>query len=123
MLWKSRNLTLEEKIIFKYIAYSKIIFQALITTLLNPIIKELEKIQNEFLWGRTNPKIKHDTLSSSYTQDGSKNTDMPKKIASLQCSWTRRLYYNYFINGNRFHFHLIWKSFGKCFKFHSNFSF
>ena len=49
-IWKKRNLTLEGKIvIFKTIAISKIVFQAIITTVPKHIVNELKKIQDFFL--------------------------------------------------------------------------
>ena len=49
MLWKLRNLILEGKIlIFKILALSKIIFQALVTPIPIYVVTELEKIQKSF---------------------------------------------------------------------------
>ena len=49
-LWKLRNLTIEEKnFISKPTILLKLIFKALILTLPNHFIKELEKIQKDFL--------------------------------------------------------------------------
>ena len=54
-----RNLTLDGRIVvFKGLAISKIIFQALIATVPSHI-KTLETIRTSFLWNNTNPKIKH----------------------------------------------------------------
>ena len=48
--------------IFKPLAIQKIVYLALLTTIPNSVIEELKKIQNMFLWGNKNPKIKQDTL-------------------------------------------------------------
>ena len=62
-LWRYRNLTLEGRIVvFKSLAISKIVFQALITPVATHVIKALERIQTFFLWNNSNPKIKHKTL-------------------------------------------------------------
>ena len=53
-----RNLTLEEKIvILNTIAISKIVFQSFITTAPKYVVKELEKMQQAFLWNNSAPKI------------------------------------------------------------------
>ena len=62
-LWRYQNLTLEERIVvFKSLAISKIIFQALIAPVPTHIIKALEICQTSFLWNNSNSKIKHKTL-------------------------------------------------------------
>ena len=54
-----RNLTLEGKItIFKTLAISKIIHLSLVTNVLTQLINEINKVQKEFIWYRSNPKIK-----------------------------------------------------------------
>ena len=70
-IWKMRKLTLEGKIvIFKTIAISKIIFQALITTVPKHTAIELKKIQKAFFWNNSSPKIKHETLCNDYKAEG-----------------------------------------------------
>ena len=92
-----RRLTLEGKIVnIKTIAISKIVFQALITTVPKHILNELKKIQNAFLGNDSSPKIKHETLCNNYKAGGLKNVDIPSKIIALQWSWIRRLYDNSF---------------------------
>ena len=57
------NLLIAGKItVFKTLAISKIVHLALVKTITNSIIQELNKIQKEFMWKTGNPKIKHDTL-------------------------------------------------------------
>ena len=59
-LWQYRNLTLEGQIVvFKSLAISKMIFQALITPAPTHVI---QAFQTSFLWNNSNPKIKHKTL-------------------------------------------------------------
>ena len=81
-------------------------------TLPNHSVRDLQRVQKEFLQGTTNPKIKHDTLCISYKQSDLKNTDVPNKIASLQCS---RRYNN---ERKLISLQLITKSFWKFCKFH-----
>ena len=117
-----RNLTLEGKIvIFKTIAISKIVFQSFMTTVPKHIINELEKIQKAFLWKNSAPKKKHETLCKDYKTGGPKNVDIPNKIIAFQCSCIRTLYNNYFHEWKQIPLYLIEKSFGRSFKFHSNF--
>ena len=59
-LWRYRDLILEGRIVvFKSLAISKIVFQALIAPVPTHVIKALETIQTSFLWNNSNPKIKH----------------------------------------------------------------
>ena len=92
-LWRYRNLTLEGQIvIFKSLAISKIIFQALIAPVPTQVIKALETIQTSFLWNNSNPKIKHKTLCKRYENGGLKNVEIWNKVNSLQRSRVKRLY-------------------------------
>ena len=59
-LWRYQNLTLEGRVVvFKSLAISKIVFQALIAPVLTHVTKALETVQTSFLWNNSNPKIKH----------------------------------------------------------------
>ena len=61
-VWQMRNLSLVGKItVFKSLAFSKIVYLAFLTLLLNNIIKELKHIQRKLLWSNQNVKIKPDT--------------------------------------------------------------
>ena len=66
------------------------------------------------------PKIKNDTLCSDIKHCGLKNVNIQKKIITLQCSWVRRLYDDYFHEWKVIPLKLIKKSFGSHFRFHSN---
>ena len=96
-LWWYWNLTLEERIIvFKGLAISKIVFQALIAPVPTHVIKALETTQTSFLWNNSNPKMKHKTLCKRYENGDLKNVDIRNKVNSLQSSWVKRLYSDYF---------------------------
>ena len=71
---------------------------ALVKTIPNSIIQELNKIQKECIWKTCNPKIKYDTLCKNYENGGLKNVDIMYKVVSLQCSWIKRLYNNNLYN-------------------------
>ena len=70
VLFKPRKLFMEEKIIiYKTLTIVQLAFKPLIVTFPNHIIKQLQKIEKEFLWGTRNLKIKHETQSKDYQQD------------------------------------------------------
>ena len=116
-----RNLNLEGKItIFKTLAISKIIHLSLVTNVPTQIINELNKIQKEFSWNGSNPKIKHSTLCNKYENGGLKNVDILSKVISLQCSWIKRLYDNSSHPWKIIPPYLINTYLEKNFKFHSN---
>ena len=122
-LWRMRRLSLEGKIIvFKSLAISKIVYLSLLTNIPNNIVEELKKIQKNFLWNFTAPKIKHSTTRMDYQNGGLKNVDVFFKIISLQCSWFRRLFDNSFHQWKVIPLFFINKTFGEHFKFHSDFS-
>ena len=121
-LWRYRNLTLEGQIVvFKSLAISKIVFQALIAPVPTQVIKALGTIQTSFLCN--NPKIKHKTLCKRYENGDLKNVDIRSKINSLQSSWVKRLYDDCFHEWKIILFYQLNKTFGPSFKFHSNLSF
>ena len=116
-----RNLTLEGKVtVFKALVISKIVHLALITNILTSTIKELNKIQKEFIRKNKNPKIKHTTLCNNYGKGGLKNIDILSKIINLQCSWIKKLYDNTTPSWKVIPLHLIKTNLGINFKFHSN---
>ena len=116
-----RDLSIAGKItVFKTLAISKIVHLALVKTIPNLIIQELNKIQKEFIWKTRNPKIKHDTLCKNYENGGLKNVDIMYKVVSLQCSWIKRLYDNNSHNWKIIPLHMITQKLGKKFLFHSN---
>ena len=94
-LWRSRSLNLEGKItVFKSLALSKIIHLALVKTIPNTTVEKLSKIQKNFIWNNSKPKIKNCTLSGNYLDGGLKNVNIKAKIIILQCSWIKRLFDN-----------------------------
>ena len=54
--------------------------------------------------------MENSTIVNNYKNSGLKNDNIAAKISSLQRSWVKRL----------FEFHIIQKSLGKNFVFHSN---
>ena len=120
-LWRMRYLSIEGKItVFKTLALSKIIHLALVTDVPKSTILALNKIQKEFIWKNSNPKIKHSTLCSNYEKGGLKNVDITSKIISLQCSWIKRLFDKSAHCWKVIPLHLIKTYLGDTFRFHSN---
>ena len=123
-LWRMRKLSLEGKIIaFKSLAISKIAYLSLLINVPNKIVEELIKIQRNFLWNFTAPKIKHSKTRRNYQDGGLRNVDVLFKIISLQYSWFRRIFDNSFHLWKVIPLFFINKKFGEYFKFHSNLDF
>ena len=115
------NLTLEEKVtVSKALAISKIVHLALITNIPTSTMKELNKIQKEFIWKNKNPKIKNTTICNNYDNGGPKNIDISSKIISLQCFWIKKLYDINTPSWIVITLHLTKTNLGLIFKFHSN---
>ena len=118
-IWRMRNLTLEgKKLVFKILALSKIVHLCLISVVTTQIIEEIENIQKNVLWNRSTPKIKHSSLYNSFASGGVRNVDINTKIASLQCSWIKRLYDDNFQEWKLIPLHLINTTITPAFKFH-----
>ena len=95
----------------------------MITNVPKVIVEELQKIQRNFLWQNSRPKIKHKTFSNSFETGGLKNVDINLKVISLQCSWVKKLFDENFHEWKIIPLHLIRITFGQDFKFHSNLSY
>ena len=116
-----RDLSIAGKMtVFKTLEISKIVHLALVKTIPNSIIQELNKIQKEFILKTRNPKIKHDTPCKNDENGGLKNVDIKYKVVSLQCSWIKRLYDNNSHNWKVIPLLMIIQRLGKKFLFHSN---
>ena len=83
-------------IVFKSLAFSKLIYIASMSSVPSDIIKLLESIHKEFIWDKKRPNIKHSSLISDYPSGGLKDIDVPSKIKSLHLNWLNRLYDNNF---------------------------
>ena len=64
------------------------------TNIPKSIIEEVHKIQENFLWNKKNPKIKHSTLIGEYEWGGLKKVDVDTKLRSIRISWLKRLFDN-----------------------------
>ena len=78
------------------------------------------KYRKNFIWQGKKAKIKHSTLCNGYKKGGIKNVDFRNKIASMQCSWVKRLFEDDFHDWKVIPLFLIGKHLGKNFKFHNN---
>lgn len=61
---------------------SEILFKSVINVISNHIIYKLISIQKSFIWKKSNPKIKDETLRKAYKISGIKNFDILKKVSS-----------------------------------------
>lgn len=59
-------------------------------------------------------------LCNKYENSGLKNVDIFTKVASLQCSWIKRLFDNNFHEWKAIPFYLVCRNWWKYSKFHSN---
>ena len=85
-----RKLYSEGKIrTFKSLAISKILHLAIIMKVPNTVTEELK--QNNILWDNRKLKTKKNTLRNDSKDGGLKSVDVEHKIASLNCSWVKRL--------------------------------
>ena len=114
-------MSLEEKItVFKSLALSEITHLALLKTISPSIINQLNKTQKNFIWKGLNPKIKNSTINNNYEISELKNVNIAAKVSSLQSSWIERLFDENFHDWKILPLHIIHKSLGKKFVFHSN---
>ena len=105
---RMRNLPLEgKKIVFKTLAFSKIVHLYFTSVVPKQIIGEIENIQKNFLWDQSFPKIKHSTLCDSFATGFLRIIDINMKIASLECSLIKQLYDENFHEGKLIPLHLI----------------
>ena len=75
--WNKRLLTLEGRIlVFKTLAFSKIVYISYLTDLPSGIIDQLQSIQANYIWQGKKSKIKHITLIGDYSEGGLKNIDI-----------------------------------------------
>ena len=112
-----------EIIFFKTLALSKIEHLTLISSFAKCLFQEIQKLQKSFIWNNLTPKIKHKTLSNFFEEGCLKSVDTNSKIASLQCTWIKRLYDEKFHERKIIPLHLIKSTFETNFKFDSNLGF
>ena len=55
------------------------------------VVKEICKIQKDFIWRGKRPKIKHSTLIGNFENGGLKDIDIESKLKALKLSWIKRL--------------------------------
>ena len=93
------------------------------TTIPKSIIEEVHKIQENFLWNKKNPEIKHSTLIGEYEWGGLKEkVDVDTTLRSIRISWLRRLFDNNYHPWKIIPLKMI-EQYDKSLILHSNFSF
>ena len=55
------------------------------------VVKEICKIQRDFIWRGKRPKIKYSTLIGNFENGGLKEIDIESKLKVLKLSWIKRL--------------------------------
>ena len=73
------------------LAISKVVY---ISTMKNPpcqFIEALSEIQQDFVWNKSRPEIKHPSLIGNYEEGGHKDVDISTKLTALKITWIRRL--------------------------------
>ena len=120
-LWRARKLSLKGKItVFKSLALSKTTHLALVKTIPFSIIDQLKQKHRKILFGTVNPKIKNSTVNNNHENGRLKNVNIVTNISNLQISWIKRLFDENFHDWKILPLHIIHKSLGKKFVFHSN---
>ena len=67
-IWKKRKLSLQGKVlVIMSLALSKLVYLFSVLETPNWVIKEAERLTNEFLWDNKKHKIKHSTIISDYS--------------------------------------------------------
>ena len=90
-LWKKRHTTLFGKIsILKALALPKIAYPAQFLTVPEDILKKINSIFYEFLWGKCE-RIKRNTLIGDLTQGGIKMIDVESHFMSFKATWVDRI--------------------------------
>ena len=94
--WRIRNLSLIGRVtVIKALAISKLVH--LFSSLPTPRSETMAKIKQmlfKFIWNGKNDKIRRTKICQSYENDGIKMVDVDLFVASLKCSWIKRLQSN-----------------------------
>ena len=95
--WRWRYMTIAGEItIFNSLAFSKIIFVTYLTAIPEKIVKQIEIIQNEFIWEGKKPSVRYLTMVADYADGGLKMIHVRAKFHSLKLAWVKRLSSNNF---------------------------
>ena len=94
--WKYRDLTLIGKIlVLNTLVASQFVYQfANMYTPTNDILKKLDQMVKEYMWGNKTPKIAYETLKQTYERGGLKLFDIRKKNSSLKSKWLKEAIYS-----------------------------
>ena len=90
--WKQRDLTLGGRIqVFKSLIFSKLVYASSVQYRSGDVVKEICKIQKDFIGRGKRPKIKHSTLIGNFENGGLKDINIESKLKALKLSWIKRL--------------------------------
>ena len=89
--WEGRGLTVAGRIqIVKTLSISKTFY---ISTMRNPpthFLNLLNSIQKDFIWNKSQAKIKHCSIIADYKDGGYKDADISSKLSAMKMSWIKR---------------------------------
>ena len=89
--WKARNLTLKGKtLILKSIALSKLQYVVSILPVPNEIIKKINSIMYEFIWGGNTDKVKRQIFEQSFERGGYKMVDFKDITFASSIMWIKQ---------------------------------
>ena len=90
--WKKRFLTIFGKVtILKTLVISKVTFLASMITVPSDILRRLNNILYEFLWGGKRGKIKRAIVINKAEKGGINMIDIESMVKALKCRWVHRL--------------------------------
>ena len=93
--WKKRNLSLFGRVtVLKSLALSQIIHLIIVDSIPKDILKTLNRMIYQFIWGSKTERVKRSILTEDYVNGGIKMFDVEKKMLSYRLKWLGRLLNN-----------------------------
>ena len=94
-IWKQRDLSLIGKIqIIKTFGISQVQYIMNMITPTSEMLKTIQKLLNNFLWGSNTNKVKHTTMLADYDKGGLKMPDIESILHAQRLMWVRRYFSN-----------------------------
>ena len=90
--WKQTCLTPGGIIqVFKSLIFSKLVYASSVQYISGDVVKEICKIQNDFIWRGKRPKVKRSSLIGNFENGSLKDICIECKLKALKLSWIKRL--------------------------------
>ena len=77
--------------IFKSLIFSKLVCASSVQYISGDVVKEISKIQKDFIWRGKRSKIKHSSLIGNFENGGLQDIGIESKLKALKLSWIKRL--------------------------------